>query len=94
MEKFFYVYVLLISLVTVILTVYDKISAKKRAFRISEATLILCGVIGGAVAELITMLIIRHKTRHIKFMLGLPGIILAQVVLIIIIKYVLGMFYA
>lgn len=94
MEKFFYVYVLLISLVTVILTVYDKISAKKRAFRISEATLILCGVFGGAVAELITMLIIRHKTRHIKFMLGLPGIILAQVVLIIIIKYVLGMFYA
>ena len=94
MEKFFYVYVLLISLVTVILTVYDKIAAKKRAFRISEATLILCGVFGGAVAELITMLIIRHKTRHIKFMLGLPGIILAQVVLIIIIKYVLGMFYA
>ena len=94
MEKFFYVYVLLISLVTVILTVYDKIAAKKRAFRISEATLILCGVFGGAAAELITMLIIRHKTRHIKFMLGLPGIILAQVVLIIIIKYVLGMFYA
>ena len=94
MEKFFYVYVLLISLVTVILTVYDKISAKKRSFRISEATLILCGVFGGAAAELITMLIIRHKTRHIKFMLGLPGIILAQVVLIIIIKYVLGMFYA
>ena len=94
MEKIFYVYVLLISLVTVILTVYDKIAAKKRAFRISEATLILCGVFGGAVAELITMLIIRHKTRHIKFMLGLPGIILAQVVLIIIIKYVLGMFYA
>ena len=79
MEKLLFVYFILISIITVILTVYDKIAAKKRAFRISEATLILCGLFGGAVAELVTMLIIRHKTRHIKFMLGLPVIILVQV---------------
>lgn len=90
MEKIFYVYILLISLITVIITIYDKISAKKGTFRISEATLILCGVFGGAVAELITMLIIRHKTRHIKFMLGLPAIILVQAVLIIAFKFLLG----
>lgn len=93
MEKLFIVYFLLISVVTVILTVYDKIAARKRAFRISEATLILCGVFGGSVAELITMLIIRHKTRHLKFMLGLPAIILVQAVLIIVLKF-LGSFYA
>lgn len=79
MEKLLFVYFILISIITVILTVYDKIAAKKRAFRISEATLILCGLFGGAVAELVTMLIIRHKTRHIKFMLGLPVLILVQV---------------
>ncbi len=94
MEKLFYVYILLISIVTVTLTVYDKIAAKKRAFRISEATLILCGIFGGAVAELITMLIIRHKTRHIKFMLGLPAIILLQAILIVAFKFLLGIFYA
>lgn len=79
MEKILLVYLFIISIVTVILTVYDKVAAKKRRFRISEATLMLCGVFGGAVAEFVTMLLIRHKTRHIKFMLGLPLIITAHV---------------
>lgn len=79
MEKILLVYYFIISIVTVILTVYDKVAAKKRRFRISEATLMLCGVFGGAVAEFVTMLLIRHKTRHIKFMLGLPLIITAHV---------------
>lgn len=79
MEKIFLVYLFIISIVTVILTVYDKVAAKKRRFRISEATLMLCGVFGGAIAEFVTMLLIRHKTRHIKFMLGLPLIITAHV---------------
>lgn len=94
MEKILYIYVLIISIVTVILTVYDKTAAKKRHFRISEATLMLCGIFGGAVAELITMLVIRHKTRHIKFMLGLPAIILAQVILFIVLKFIFGALYA
>lgn len=94
MEKLFIVYLILVSIVTVILTVYDKFAAKKRAFRISETTLILCGVFGGAIAELVTMLIIRHKTRHIKFMLGLPAIILSQAILIATFNFLLGIFYA
>lgn len=94
MEKLFLVYIFIISIVTVVLTVYDKIAAKRRAFRISEATLILCGVFGAALAELVTMLIIRHKTRHIKFMLGLPLIITAQIILLIAVKYLSGVFYA
>lgn len=94
MEKLFLIYILLISLITIVLTVYDKNAAKKGAFRISEATLILCALFGGAAAELITMLIIRHKTRHIKFMLGLPSIILAQIILIVAIKLLVGAFYA
>lgn len=94
MDKIFFVYVFIVSIVTVVLTVYDKIAAKKRQFRISEATLMLCGVFGGAAAELLTMLIIRHKTRHIKFMLGLPLIILVQVSLLVALKYILGVIYA
>lgn len=94
MEKIFFAYILIVSIVTIVLTVYDKIAARKRNFRISEATLILCGVFGGAVAELITMLIIRHKTRHIKFMLGLPLIILAQAILLTVINFIFGAMYA
>ena len=90
MDKIFYAYILVISLVTIVLTIYDKVAAKKRRFRISEATLMLCGVFGGAVAELITMLLIHHKTRHIKFMLGLPLIILAQAILLAVFNYIFG----
>ncbi|MBQ8795250.1 MAG: DUF1294 domain-containing protein [Clostridia bacterium] len=93
MEKIFIVYFFIISLITVILTIYDKNAARKRKFRISEATLILCGVFGGAIAELVTMLLIRHKTRHIKFMLGLPLIILAQGLVIAGVIF-LGVLYA
>lgn len=78
----------IISVVAVIVTVYDKFAAKATARRISEKSLMLIGLSGGALAMLITMLIIRHKTRHIKFMLGLPieillhtGIILAVTLL-------------
>ena len=94
MEKIILVYLISINIVAVILTVYDKIAAKKRAFRISEATLILCGVLGGAACELIAMLVIRHKTAHIKFMLGLPLIILVHIAIILALKLILGEIYA
>ena len=75
-----------ISLVSVVLTVYDKIASKKfRKHRIAEKTLICVGIMGGAVAEYVTMKLIRHKTRHKKFMTGLPVIIVLQAILIIVI---------
>jgi len=77
--KIFLIYTALASLIAVGLTVYDKIAAKLRPKdRIPEATLMLAGVLGGACAMLVTMIIIRHKTQHAKFMIGLPAIILAQ----------------
>jgi uncharacterized membrane protein YsdA (DUF1294 family) len=66
------IWAIIISTISVIVTVYDKIAAKATAQRIPEKALMIIGLLGGATAMLITMLIIRHKTRHIKFMLGLP----------------------
>lgn len=82
--KYIFIWIGVISAISVILTVYDKIAAKTGNRRIAEKTLMLLGLLGGAAAMLITMLIIHHKTRHAKFMIGLPvelilhiGIILA-----------------
>ena len=72
-------YFAVISLVTVIVTVYDKIAAKKRPrHRVPENTLLLLAVLGGGPAEYLTMQLIRHKTKHQKFMIGLPVIILLE----------------
>ena len=84
MEYFLY-YLAAISVVSVIICIYDKIASKKDLQRISEKNLFLLSVIGGSVAMYITMRIIRHKTKHTKFMLGLPVIILLQIAVILII---------
>ncbi len=81
--KFFLLYYSVISLISVALTVADKSAARRGAWRISELTLMLTGLIGGALPMYITMKIIRHKTKHIKFMLGLPLEILLHVAIII-----------
>lgn len=66
------IYFAIISLVAVFVTLADKIAAKKGSWRVPEATLMLIGLFGGALAMFITMKTIRHKTKHKKFMIGLP----------------------
>ena len=79
----FIIYFAVISLVTAIVTATDKYKAKKGAFRISEATLFILATIGGALAEYATMRLIRHKTLHKRFMIGLPVIIILQIIILI-----------
>jgi uncharacterized membrane protein YsdA (DUF1294 family) len=75
-----------VSLLAVVLTGYDKWAAKHRTkSRIPERVLLTVAGLGGSVAMLLIMLLIRHKTRHAKFMVGLPLMILAQIALILII---------
>ena len=87
------VYLLIISFIAVIITVYDKWASKKKKrkrgkkrkkrTRVPEKVLWFVAVIGGAVAEYITMRLIRHKTKHKEFMKGLPLIIIVHAALFI-----------
>ena len=73
-------YIVAISLISVIVCCYDKIAAKRLTkHRTRERTLLLLSALGGSVAMLVTMFIIRHKTKHKKFMVGIPLIIVAQI---------------
>lgn len=73
---------LVISLIAAIITIFDKQSAKSKSWRVPEKTLLLISVLGGSAAMLAIMLLIHHKTRHIKFMLGIPFIIILQCIAI------------
>ena len=78
-------YLLGISLIAFAVTVYDKWAAKHRPrHRTPEKTLLWISAAGGSVAMLLTMLAIRHKTRHVKFMVGIPLILAAQIALAIL----------
>jgi len=57
----------------------DKSAAKKRRWRVRESTLLIVAALGGSAVMWLTMLVIRHKTKHAKFMAGLPVIIALQI---------------
>lgn len=70
--KIIIAYLIIISLIGIIMTITDKASARKGGQRVPERTLMLTGLLGAALPMFITMKLIRHKTKHLKFMLGLP----------------------
>lgn len=75
------VYLVLINIVSACLTVWDKRRAQKNGWRVRERTLLLVAILGGSPAMYGVMKKIRHKTKHKKFMIGLPVIFFLQVAL-------------
>ena len=75
------VYLVVVNLLTFIVFGIDKRKARRDKWRIPEDTLIWLAVIGGSVGALLGMYAFRHKTQHRKFTLGIPAILLAQLVL-------------
>lgn len=61
----------------------DKLKARRHAWRIPEATLLLLAAAGGSVGAWLGMQVWRHKTQHKKFRYGVPAILLAQAALAI-----------
>ena len=82
MNKLIIAYLALISILAAVITIIDKINAKTDSRRIPEDFLLTLGLLGGSLSEYITMKLIRHKTRHNKFMVGLPVLILIQITII------------
>ena len=85
--KFLYIYLIFINLVAVIVTVHDKRAAVRGDWRVKERTLLLIAALGGSPAMLLTMLLIRHKTRKMKFMVGIPLIIVLQLVIVYLVLH-------
>lgn len=83
--KILLVYLLIINAVGFILMLVDKIKAKKNLWRIPEATLFLVAALGGSIGSLLGMYAVRHKTKHIKFILGMPLILAVQVIACVLI---------
>ena len=73
-----------ISFISFAVTVADKLNAKRGTTRIPESLLIFFSVLGGSAIMLLTMLVIRHKIRHAKFMVGIPIIILIQIAVAVV----------
>ncbi len=76
------VYLVVINFITVIAFGVDKIAALEDKTRIRIVTLLGLSFIGGSIGGLIAMFVFRHKIRKDYFMVGVPLIIVMQVVVI------------
>lgn len=83
--KVLYIYLIVVNAAAFLLMLIDKVKAKKNLWRIPEATLFLVAAIGGSIGSLLGMYTFRHKTKHIKFIVGMPLILAAHIVIAILI---------
>lgn len=81
--EFFIYYIIAINIVTFFVYGIDKLKAKKGWWRIPESTLLLLAAIGGSIGAWFGMMIWRHKTKHLKFQIGVPAIFILQMSLLI-----------
>lgn len=81
MATFLFLYLILINAVAFLLMLVDKQKARKNLWRIPERTLFLSALLGGSIGALLGMYTFRHKTKHFTFTLGMPAILIGQIVL-------------
>ena len=81
--KIIEIYLLLVNFLGILLTISDKKRAKQGAWRIRERTFFLVSAVGGSIGTYAAMRLFHHKTKHRRFMIGLPLLILAQIILVL-----------
>ena len=79
-------YLVIVNAAALALMLADKQKARRGAWRIPEVTLMGVALIGGCIGAIAGMYLFRHKTRHLKFTLGLPLILAVQVWLLTVLK--------
>lgn len=73
------IYLLIINAAGFLVMTIDKLYAKKKMWRVPERTLLGLAAIGGSIGVLTAMYTVRHKTKHAKFVIGVPLILALQV---------------
>ncbi len=82
MIKFILYYLILINLTSIIIMAYDKRRAINRKWRVPEAHLFFIAIIFGSLGSIIGMFLFHHKTKHLKFTIGMPLILIIQVIIL------------
>lgn len=77
-----YFYLFIINLLAFFLMFNDKSRARNRKRRIPEKTLFTAAWLGGSIGALLGMKVFRHKTKHKSFTIGIPAILVIQLLLL------------
>ncbi len=81
------VYIALMSVVLLVMMKVDKERARRNQYRISERTLWVMALLGGAIGGVIGMQLFRHKTKHLSFRFGFPLLALLDVSVLVFVRF-------
>jgi len=83
----FVLYLVIVNLLGFSMMGIDKKRARRRAFRIPEATLFIVAAIGGSIGSILGMYTFRHKTQHWYFVWGMPAILFLQIAAVLYLAF-------
>lgn len=81
---YFIIYLIIINLIGFFIMGIDKYKAIHHKWRIPENTLFFIAIIGGSIGSILGMQLFRHKTKHLRFVIGMPVILILQVLITIL----------
>lgn len=73
-------YIIIINIISFFIMLYDKRQAIYHNFRISEKTIFIVSLLLGGIGTYVGMYVFRHKTKHLKFTIGIPIVIILNIV--------------
>lgn len=80
--KYLVIYLCIINALAFLLMLIDKQKAKKKRWRIPEATLLGVCAIGGSLGGLLGLVLLRHKTLHKRFSIGIPMMLAVHLIIL------------
>ena len=81
-------YVLIMNIIAFLMYGIDKWKAKHNKYRIPEKTLLGVAALGGSIGAWVGMQTFRHKTKKNKFRIGIPCIVVIQILIIVLYIYI------
>lgn len=86
-------YIIIINIISFFIMLYDKRQAIYHNFRISEKTIFIVSLLLGGIGTYVGMYVFRHKTKHLKFTIGIPIVIILNIISIFyIFNYLISSF--
>lgn len=79
--KLFVYYFIIINIISFVTMYIDKERARTHKWRIPEGRLFLFATVFGSIGVLAGMRVFRHKTKHMKFVIGIPCILIIQIII-------------
>ena len=83
------IYLIVINILGFLVMGLDKHKAKMAERRIPENTLFMFTILGGGVGTIAGMYVFHHKTKKMKFKVGMPLILILEILIFVYFKYLM-----